>query len=841
MRIKPVNIVILSLAIALFAGGIFLLRDNALYYPNVVIEAPDDLKLTFLRYGHPSAAECESASAAIVNLVQAGCRACRLVTQECLTTLTAEQSRLFSEAPLGIPSVRFPDGVVTYSAPNETYSLAACRESEQQSAKNSNPLVCQAPGTQRLLPAEGGITTVSGLQTSRIAWIGVAAVALATYGYLALRGGLPVLIAGLITWPRRRKQLLILAVDVLSIEAALWLAFALRLETLDIFQGDAIQLFVLAPLLALPVFVGFGLYRSIIRYLGMQAYVSIAKAVALYAVLLALAAYVLAIDGVPRSAMVIHAALAFLMIGTTRAFARSWLHRLQASSSDRLARKNVVIYGAGSAGVQLATALGHSKELKPVAFLDDDTRLHGNRLGELEVFGPQNLQALIDRFQVKEVLLAMPSTSRRRRNEIIDLLEPLPVQVRTLPVLSDLAEGKVKTEDLREIDIEDLLGRDPVAPDPRLLKAIITGKSVMVTGAGGSIGAELSRQILALQPRCLVLYEQSEFSLYNIEQELTHLASTLAAPFPSDRIIALLGSVTDQVRLERAIGTLAVETIFHAAAYKHVPIVERNPCEGVLNNIFGTYRATQAALNQGVDTFVLVSTDKAVRPTNTMGTTKRFAEMILQAFAETLKAQHRATRFAIVRFGNVLGSSGSVVPLFREQIHRGGPVTVTDPRIMRYFMTIAEATQLVIQAGAMGTGGDVFVLDMGEPVKILDLAQRMIRLSGLHVRNTDHPLGDIEIVFSGLRPGEKLYEELLIGNNAAITEHPRIMRANEKMLPMDAILAYLERLEKLLAAGDSNAIRLLLLEAVEEFEPQCGNEDLMQLHRTGRPGASAKI
>jgi FlaA1/EpsC-like NDP-sugar epimerase len=832
MHFKPINVLLLSVSAALCLGAVYLLIGTAAYYPHVVIEASDGLNLTFLQTPRPSADECESASASIVNLVKTGCRTCRLVAQECITALTPEQVTLLSEVPLQIPSVRLPDGVVTYSAPDETYALAACKESEQQSRKNASDLVCQPPGTQRTVPASQKGATFSRPQALLAAWIATTVLMLAAYGYLSLRGRFETFASHLLNWPRRQKQALIVAVDVLSIETALWLAFALRLDSLYIPEGDVLRLFALAPLLALPTFVGFGVYRSVTRYLGMRALIGITKAVAIYSVFLGFLVYVLALENVPRTVLAIQGILTLLLIGATRVAARFWLHRSRSSSENGPVRKNVVIYGAGSAGIQLSTALDHSRELRPVAFLDDDVRLHGSRLGELEVFAPQRLKMLVDRFQVKEVLLAIPSTSRARRNEIINLLESLSVQVRTLPGLSDLAEGKIKTDDLRKIDIEDLLGRDPVAPDSRLLRADIAGKSVMVTGAGGSIGADLCRQIIALQPRYLILYEQSEFALYEIEKELASVARGLPAPFPASRIVALLGSVTDQVRLERALESFAVDTIFHAAAYKHVPMVERNPCEGVLNNIIGTYRTTQAALNQGVESFVLISTDKAVRPTNTMGTTKRFAELILQSLAETMGSPtgKGKTRFTIVRFGNVLGSSGSVVPLFREQISRGGPVTVTDPRIVRYFMTIPEATQLVIQAGAMGRGGDIFVLDMGEPVKILDLARRMIGLSGLHVQNEGNPIGDIEIVFTGLRPGEKLYEELLIGANTSTTEHPRILRANEKYLPIALIRSYLDRLEKLLAAGNSDEIRLLLIEAVEEFNPQCGNEDLLQTH-----------
>lgn len=825
MRFQPLVSLVAIVSVALLATFAFLSRDTPTYYPYAILQAPGNLQLTFLRVGLKSSADCEAAVDTITSLVQAACSTCGVKARQCLVTLAPEQSKLFSQEPLDLPSLRLANGVVTFSSPDADQALATCVESARQSSRGgAGPLLCDPAGTLRSLPLSSAIAATGGRQLDQRIWFVLAVLGATGIAYLYLRHRVSVLIPGLLSWPRRRKQIVMLLADVLAIEATIWLALALRLDTFAVPQGDAIMLFLLAPVLLAPVFVGFGLYRSIVRYLGIQAIFAIGKAVLVYVALLALAVYFLEFEGVPRSALAIHALLAVLVIGLGRAVARVWLRQSWATSHNGLVRKNVVVYGAGSAGIQLATALSHSTELRPVAFLDDDSRLHRTRLGELEVFPPQKLKELVERLLVKEVLLAIPSTSRQRRGEIIDLLENLPIQVRTLPGLSDLAEGKIKTEDLRDVEIEDLLGRDPVEPDARLLRATVSGKSVMVTGAGGSIGAELCRQILELQPECLVLFEHSEFALYSIEQEL------IGRRGAATRIVALLGSVTDQTRLERAISTFGVKTIFHAAAYKHVPMVEHNPCEGVFNNIFGTFRASQAAINQGVETFILISTDKAVRPTNTMGATKRFGEMILQASARTAGGHAVGPRFSIVRFGNVLGSSGSVVPLFREQIRRGGPVTVTDPRIIRYFMTIAEATQLVIQAGAMGTGGDVFVLDMGAPVKILDLAQRMIRLSGLHERNSEQPLGDIEIVFSGLRPGEKLYEELLIGDNVSATLHPRIMRADEKTLALDAINTYLSRFAKMLEAGDSASIRTLLLESVEEFQPECGNADLLNLH-----------
>ncbi|MBM3347989.1 MAG: polysaccharide biosynthesis protein, partial [Betaproteobacteria bacterium] len=460
---------------------------------------------------------------------------------------------------------------------------------------------------------------------------------------------------------RRQKQFLIVITDVVTLEVTLWLAFVLRFDSFQTPPQGALMLFAIAPVVAIPVFVRSGLYRAVIRFLGAQAMTSVAKAVVIYAVLLTAAVYLLPVDDVPRSVMVIHTVLALLLIGGTRALARAWLSQTRSSRANGSSRRNVVIYGAGSAGVQLANALAHSKELRPVAFLDDDARLHRTRMGSLEVFAPEELQGILDRHQVTEILLAIPSVSRHRRNQIIELLEQMPVQVRTMPALSDLAEGKLKIEDLRDVDIDDLLGRDPVAPDPRLLKANITGKVVMVTGAGGSIGSELCRQIAALQPKALVLFEQSEFALYSIDQDLRNMLQV--SQHPRFEITPLLGSVTDIPRVERAIRATGVNTIYHAAAYKHVPMVEGNPCEGTFNNVLGTYRTALAAAKHGVETFVLISTDKAVRPTNTMGATKRFAELVVQAFAASACEGASRTRFSAVRFGNVLGSSGSVIPL----------------------------------------------------------------------------------------------------------------------------------------------------------------------------------
>jgi FlaA1/EpsC-like NDP-sugar epimerase len=477
----------------------------------------------------------------------------------------------------------------------------------------------------------------------------------------------------------------------------------------------------------------------------------------------------------------------------------------------------VLIYGAGQAGAQLVAMLKISHHLRPVAFIDDNDSIHHQQINGLTVYPFDELAGVIEKYKVRDVLLAMPAASRRKRSQILRKLEAYPVHVRTLPDLMDIAEGRIEVSDIREVDIGDLLGREPVAPDETLLHKNITGKVVMVTGAGGSIGSELCRQIIHLAPEKLVLFELSEFSLYQLEKELEKF--NLNVP-----VVPVLGTVLNQQRVGAVCQHFQVKTIYHAAAYKHVPIVERNTNEGIRNNVFGTLSCAQAAIQTGVETFVLVSTDKAVRPTNTMGASKRLAELVLQALAqsEDLCGQ---TRFTMVRFGNVLGSSGSVVPLFREQIAAGGPVTVTDPDIIRYFMTIPEAAELVIQAGAMGQGGDVFVLDMGEPVKILELARRMIHLSGFSVREQGSPEGDLEIQFTGLRPGEKLYEELLIGDNVTETAHPKIMRAEEVVIVWSALQKVLQQLEAANLDDNSAEARKLLLSTIDGFEPQCELND----------------
>ena len=616
-----------------------------------------------------------------------------------------------------------------------------------------------------------------------------------------------------------------LSFDAFIVIFSLFVSFSMRLgEWYWPQNSEILWLVLVAPIIAISCFIYFGLYRAVIRYIGFQALWAVIQAVSLYALLWGVLVLLSGVAGIPRSVILINWVVAILLVGGSRMLARWWVAGLIFGSElpDALNRhnrknKNVLIYGAGNAGIQLSGALGYSSELHPIAFLDDSPSLHKQQINGLRIYPLSKLKEIIKKLQVEEILLAMPSVSKKRKREIISQLERFSVRVRTLPGVAELAQGKIQIEDLREVSIDDLLGRDSVSPNNDLLFSNIENKTVMVTGAGGSIGSELCRQIIALKPQQLILFEQSEHALYQIEKELLG--------FSAINIVPVLGSVTHQKRVERVCKYFKVKTIYHAAAYKHVPMVEKNTIEGVQNNIFGTLRCACAAADAGVETFVLISTDKAVRPTNTMGATKRFSELILQALSERADF---STRFTMVRFGNVLGSSGSVVPLFREQIRQGGPVTVTDPDIIRYFMTIPEAAQLVIQAGAMGKGGDVFVLDMGEPVRIVDLAKRMVHLSGLDIKDDANPNGDIDIVFTGLRPGEKLYEELLIGDNVSATQHKRIMRAEEEVLPWEKIDKLLSDMDEASHQGDQMLMRQLLLSGVSGFSPQCDVVDVLR-------------
>ncbi|WP_207886331.1 nucleoside-diphosphate sugar epimerase/dehydratase [Pseudomonas sp. 30_B] len=651
----------------------------------------------------------------------------------------------------------------------------------------------------------------------------------------------------LLRLPRRHKRCLQVVVDVVLVWIALWLAFVVRLGEFDAvrpFNGHG-WLFVIAPLIALPLFIRFGMYRAVMRYLGNDALVAIAKAVSLSALLLALVIYWYrgSTVNVPRSMVFNYWWLSLMLLGGLRLamrqfFMGDWFDpRARANIARGDGRIRVAIYGAGAAGNQLVAALRMGRTLLPVAFIDDDSSIAGRVISGLQVYKPKHIAQLIDETAASEVLLAIPSASRGRRREMLGMLEAYPLHVRSVPGVMDLASGKVKVDDLQEVDIADLLGRDAVPPQQELFERCIKRQSVLVTGAGGSIGSELCRQILSSGARVLILFEHSEFNLYSIHSELER---RIVRESLKIQLVPILGSIRNPVRLQDVLKTWQVNTVYHAAAYKHVPMVEHNIAEGVLNNLLGTLYTAQSAIKAGVANFVLISTDKAVRPTNVMGSTKRLAEMVLQALSrEAAPALHgdgsvhqvNKTRFTMVRFGNVLGSSGSVIPLFREQIKRGGPVTVTHPNITRYFMTIPEAAQLVIQAGSMGQGGDVFVLDMGSPVKIVDLAEKMIRLSGLSVRSESDPHGDISIEFSGLRPGEKLYEELLIGDNVQPTEHPMIMRANEEYLSWDVLKERVEALLTAVEADDFVQVRQLLRETVSGYVPDGDIVDHIYIQR----------
>jgi FlaA1/EpsC-like NDP-sugar epimerase len=615
------------------------------------------------------------------------------------------------------------------------------------------------------------------------------------------------LIDQILNMPRIRKRIIALSVDTLICLTTVAIAYWIRLGEWIAPVGTQ-WLSYAAALLAIPLFITSGLYRAIFRYAGWGALIGVVRASALFGIVYCIVFAAIGIPGIPRTIGVLQPILLFLAIGCSRAIARYWLGGGYQQLLRLGQRRRVLIYGAGSAGRQLAAALANSEEMQVVAFIDDDPTLQGSVLNGKQIYGPDDLSQRIDDLEVADLLLAIPSASRQRRNEIIDSLASNQVSVRTLPGVADLAHGKVTVNDLRELDIDDLLGRDAVAPNQLLLAKNIADKTVLVTGAGGSIGSELCRQILALRPTALVLVEQGEYNLYAIEQDLLARRAGVAM-----LIAPLLASVQDEKRIDQILCEWKPDTIYHAAAYKHVPLVEHNPAEGVRNNVLGTFNVAQLAEKHGVSDFVLISTDKAVRPTNVMGATKRLAEMVLQAMA----AESGNTRFSMVRFGNVLGSSGSVVPLFRKQIKEGGPVTVTHDQVTRYFMTIPEAAQLVIQAGAMAKGGEVFVLDMGSPVRIVDLAARMIELSGLTVRDEANPEGDIEIRVTGLRPGEKLFEELLIGDNPEDTAHPLIMKAHDGFLPLSSLKSKLSKLEGATIARNNQELRRLLKEIVPEF------------------------
>jgi len=604
------------------------------------------------------------------------------------------------------------------------------------------------------------------------------------------------------------------------IPLALWTAISLK-AGYPVFDWNEWPAFLAVVLVSLPIFMRAGLYRAVIRFLGHQAVFAVALAVSVSAVILGIAGEVLKVASLAWSVVAIYSCVALLYVAGSRFVVRYYL--LRRYIQPTVAR--VAIYGAGDAGAHLSTMLLTTRSFNPVLFVDDNRSLHGRMVNGIKVHSPDHLPILIRAHGIDRILLAVPSLSRRRRHEILTQLEQLGVHVQTVPDIEQLVTGKANLTDLREVDIADLLGRDAVPPKPALFDACIRDRVVLVTGAGGSIGSELCRQIIGLGPKRLILFEMSELALYNIERELRTFADKNSL---SVELIGLIGNAYCKLRLRDILHAYRVQTVYHAAAYKHVPIVEQNVIEGINNNVIATWYAAEAAHEAEVETFVLVSTDKAVNPTNVMGATKRFAEIVLQG----LQRRGSKTLFCMVRFGNVLASSGSVVPLFNEQIKAGGPVTVTHPEVIRYFMTIPEAAQLVIQAGSMADGGDVFVLDMGKPVRIGDLARRMIHLAGLTVRDDQHPEGDIEISYTGLRPAEKLYEELLIGNNVTGTQHPMILRAIEHSLPWDRVQELLNQILESMGRYDCQHSLQILSDVVAEYTPAPQPHDLMWARQT---------
>ena len=628
---------------------------------------------------------------------------------------------------------------------------------------------------------------------------------------------------------RYKKQIIMFLTDCILLIGILFASYSLRLDYWYFPEDDTLRLILAAPIIGVPIFVKLGMYQLVIRHVDLKGLWTLIQAVSLYAIIWGLVGFFSQADFakergfdvgvIPRSIIIINWLLAIIVIGGSRIIAKFFLNYNFISKSDNLniGKNRVLIYGAGSAGVQLSSALSNSREFHPVGFIDDNKDLQGSIVNGLFVHSVNDIEDLIVQYKVDEVLLAIPSASRSDRFAKIDKLERYPVKVRTLPGLTEIAQGKVKIDDLLQVSIKDLLGRKSVEPNEMLLGKNITNKIVLVTGAGGSIGSELCRQIIFLKPKILILFELNELALYSIDKELSELNAG------SFKIYPILGSVNDKSRLDNMLKHFEVETVYHAAAYKHVPMVEFNNSEGIDNNIFGTLNCALSAIEYGVKNFVLISTDKAVRPTNTMGATKRVAELILQAFS----TNQNTTTFCMVRFGNVLGSSGSVIPLFKKQIVDGGPVTVTDKNIIRYFMTVTEAVELTIQAGAMGTGGDVFVLDMGKPVKIKELAEKLIRLSGLKIKDENYPDGDIEIKYTGLRAGEKLYEELLIGDNVSKTENPLIMRAKEDKFSWNELKSLLDKLAVSNKKSDHNNTREILKKIVSGYKPEGDIQDIL--------------
>lgn len=622
----------------------------------------------------------------------------------------------------------------------------------------------------------------------------------------------------LIGLPRWVKQFLAMGFDTACAVLATWLAYCLRLEELHGYVPQQKYAYLAAVALAIPIFYRFGVYKTVLRFTGAHSMALIAKAIAIYGTLYFTLIFMLASPYIYRSIGLVQPFL-FLMLIVLGRIAASFALGFRANSANgRQVIGTLLIYGAGHSGMQIATALRQSGQYYLAGYIDDSAQYQGNSINGLMVYGPSEIARLIDTHGVTDILLAMPSINRKQRNDILQNLRNHQVHVRSLPDLVDLAQGRVTVLDIQELDPDDLLGRLPVEPNKDLVAKYIYQKTVLVTGAGGSIGSELCRQILKAKPKVLLLLDHSEYNLYAIETELRPQLNG------DSQLVPLLGSVRDVNRLKEIFSSWQVDTVYHAAAYKHVPLVEENPAEGLQNNVIGTLNLAEIAQQSKVKSFVLISTDKAVRPTNVMGATKRFAEMVLQALANKQELSDGAkTCFSMVRFGNVLGSSGSVVPLFRDQIKVGGPVTLTHAEVTRYFMTIPEAAQLVIQAGAMANGGEVFVLDMGEPVKILDLAKRMIQLSGLTVRDEGNPHGDIEIIITGLRPGEKLFEELLIGQNPTTTDHPLIMMAREDYLRWELLAKEIDLLRNSLNLNQTNQLIMQLKRVIIGYEPSLGH------------------
>lgn len=613
------------------------------------------------------------------------------------------------------------------------------------------------------------------------------------------------LIRKILSLSRTIKRLILLALDLILLLFAWWLALSLRYgEWWPAIIADAWWSFIAVIAIGVPIFIHFGLYRTVVRYMGEQILWTVAQGVGLTTLLLAFVTLLIGTAGIPRSSFFIFYSTAFLLVVGSRFIIRNYYNTFY--KINRISER-VAIYGAGNAGAQVAAALLCGHHAMPIAFIDDNPSLWGATVNGIRVYAPNTIPEIIHSLRINTILLAMPKLKRAARFAIVNSLKTLPIQVRTIPGMAELIAAPTNFNTFREIAIEDLLGRDPVTPNQELLHSCIQNKSVLVTGAGGSIGSELCRQILPLLPKRLVLFELSEFALYKIEQELRQISAQAAIAMD---IFAIIGSVQDQKRIHSVLQTFAIQTVYHAAAYKHVPLVEQNLIEGIRNNAFGTKILAEAAVACGVERLVLISTDKAVRPTNVMGASKRLAELILQELASS----NIKTILCMVRFGNVLGSSGSVVPLFRQQIDQGGPITLTHKEVTRYFMTIPEAAQLVIQAGAMAHGGDVFVLDMGQPMRIYDLACTMIRLSGLEIKDATNSDGDIEIVITGLRPGEKLYEELLIGDNVEPTEHPLISRAMDPKLPPLQLMQALLDLECACNTGDLIQIKQVLNQTI---------------------------